>query len=96
MSVQVSEAEEQEQLQVDSIKEQEGFFTQAKKAAALARWRRLQASLCIMSRGMHCKFEIVLTNPNTESHARCQPVNDMGSVMLKHLASWHPIHFCPN
>ncbi|DBA83906.1 TPA: hypothetical protein ACH3X1_006411 [Trebouxia sp. C0004] len=48
---QVSEAEEQEQLQVDSIKGQEGFVTQAKRAAALARWRRLQASLCIMSRG---------------------------------------------
>ncbi|KAL0028763.1 hypothetical protein WJX79_005643 [Trebouxia sp. C0005] len=42
---QVSEAEEQEQLQVDSIKEQEGFLTQAKRAAALARWRRLQSSM---------------------------------------------------
>ena len=71
MSVQVSEAEEQEQLRVDSIKEQEGFVTQAKRAAALARWRRLQASLFIMSRGTHCKFATVLTNPNTESHALC-------------------------
>ncbi|KAL0047708.1 hypothetical protein WJX82_009972 [Trebouxia sp. C0006] len=42
---QVSEAEEQEQLQVDSIKEQEGFLTQTKRAAALARWRRLQSSM---------------------------------------------------
>lgn len=66
MSVQVSEAEEQEQLQVDSIKEQEGFLTQAKRAAALARWRRLQASLLIMSRGMHSTFAIVLSNPNTK------------------------------
>jgi hypothetical protein len=81
MSVQVSEAEEQEQLQVDSIKEQEGFLTQAKRAAALARWRRLQASLFIISRGMHCKLAIVLTNPNTESHALCQPVN--GMVLLQ-------------
>ena len=39
---QVSEAEEQEQSQVDSIKQQEGLLTQAKTAAALARWRRLQ------------------------------------------------------
>ena len=64
--MQVSEAEEQEQLQVDSIKEQEGFVTQAKRAAALARWRHLQASLLIMSRGMHSTFAIVLTNPNTK------------------------------
>ncbi len=77
MSVQVSEAEEQEQLQVDSIREQEGFVTQAKRAAALARWRRLQASLFIMSRGVHCKLTTVLTNPNTESHALRQPVNGM-------------------
>ena len=42
LTVQVSEAEEEEQLRVDSIKEQEGFLVQAKRAAALARWRRLQ------------------------------------------------------
>ncbi len=69
MSVQVSEAEEQEQLQVDSIKEQEGFLTQAKEAAALARWRRLLVGLFIMSTGMHCKLATPLTNPTTESHA---------------------------
>jgi len=80
MSVQVSEAEEQEQLQVDSIKEQEGFLTQAKRAAALARWRRLQASLLIMSTGVRCKLAIVLTNLNTERHALCRPVNGVGSV----------------
>ena len=42
LTVQVSQAEEEEQLRVDSIKEQEGFLVQAKRAAALARWRRLQ------------------------------------------------------
>ena len=42
LTVQVSEAEEEEQLRVDSIKEQEGYLVQAKRAAALARWRRLQ------------------------------------------------------
>ena len=77
MSVQVSEAEEQEQIQVDSIKEQEGFMTQAKRAAALARWRRLQASLLDVSRGTRCKLATVLTNPNTESHALYQFVNIM-------------------
>ena len=77
MSAQVSEAEEQEQLQVDSIKEQEGSVTQAKRAAALARWRRLQASLLIVSRGTRCKLATVLINPNTESHALCQFVNIM-------------------
>ena len=81
MSVQVSEAEEQEQLQVDSIKEQEGFLTQAKRAAALARWRRLQASLLIMSTGVRCKLAIVLTNPKIERHALCRFVN--GVVLLQ-------------
>ena len=46
--MQVSEAEEQEQVQVDSIKQQEGYLTQAKRAAALARWRRLQVIFIIL------------------------------------------------
>jgi len=48
LGMQVSEAEEQEQVQVDSIKQQEGYLTQAKRAAALARWRRLQVIFIIL------------------------------------------------
>lgn len=44
--LQVSEAEEEEQMQVDSIKQQELQLAEAKKAAGLARWRRLQVSTC--------------------------------------------------
>lgn len=43
---QVSEAEEEEQMQVDNIKQQETQLATAKKAAGLARWRRLQVSGC--------------------------------------------------
>ena len=52
MSLQVSEAEEEEQMQVDNIKQQEVQLATAKKAAGLARWRRLQVSTapkCILS-----------------------------------------------
>ena len=44
-SLQVSEAEEEEQMQVDNIKQQETQLATAKKAAGLARWRRLQVSI---------------------------------------------------
>ena len=45
-TLQVSKAEEEEQMQVDNIKQQETQLATAKKAAGLARWRRLQVSIC--------------------------------------------------
>ena len=45
-TLQVGEAEEEEQMQVDNIKQQETQLATAKKAAGLARWRRLQVSIC--------------------------------------------------
>ena len=45
LGLQVSEAEEEEQIQVDNIRQQESQLAQAKNAAGLARWRRLQVSI---------------------------------------------------